>query len=212
VVLRLSFAPKLWSEVSTVNRDFDQVIQRLMAAHTCWMFEPRQVVDRGVTCVRRVLVSGGFEFLLQAPSASEAFGLWDYDVIAMRRETEKGEAVGVPMTDHVLVYPPGSVCDGAVAVLIKVAAYRRLAEYEKAVINLAWKKIGVGRTVRRLVWLNDIILYMPRKLGETVIAEAVEDMGDALESAGVGRVLTDLYELRRVREMAGKFGESVVGA
>lgn len=213
MVLKLRLAPKFWREVSAVRGDFDQVIQRLMVDHECLLFEARVVEDCGVNCVRRVLASGGFEFLLQKPLLSEALGFWDYDVIAMRRESEKREVVGVQVTDQVLVYTPANVCDGAVAVVVKVAVYRRLPDYDKAAINLAWRRIAVGRTLHRVVWQNDVMFYMPRKVGEreSVIAEAVGDMGEALERVGAGRVLTDVYELRRVREMASKYGESVAG-
>ena len=77
-MLRLRFDVGLWSKVSAVREDFDKVIERLVATHGCSLLEPRPVVVRGTVatcCLRCVLVSGGYEFLLQRPR--EGLGEWD---------------------------------------------------------------------------------------------------------------------------------------
>lgn len=70
-------------------------------------------------------------------------------------------------------------------------------------------KIRKGRSVQRISWKDDVILYLTGTSNEAGGIEAVEDMNDFLESIGVGRVISDPYELRRIGEMAVKFGETL---
>jgi hypothetical protein len=206
--LLLRFSEALWEKVSRRQLDFDQAVTRFLQSTACWMLEePELVVDGKVGTVagriRHVIVAGGFEFRLRRPDC----GWWDWDIVDLMPAVER-EVAGVRIEDQIAVYKPQDVYRGEVAFVIKRRNYRNLALHLKAPISLAWNKIRQGRDVRRVFWNDDVIfLLTPKRHSPSMTEDGVNELKEALESVDAGCVITDQYELTRLRKIAQSFGE-----
>jgi hypothetical protein len=233
VVLVLRIAPQLWAKVSVRQPDFDRTVQRFMDGGVCWMFDqPHLEVDRksGTASgrVRHVIETSNYEFLLEKPTVPGAE--WDYDIVHLQPATSK-EGAGAELRDEILVYKPENApakrdnVDPIVrqltepdrsgvrqefAIVVKTARFKPLASYLKAPINLAWHRVRRGRTYQRVFWGDDVIflLTVNRSEPNPSTVQDEQNLQDALESVDAGRIITDPYELKRIREMAAKFGDN----
>jgi hypothetical protein len=238
MVLRLRIAPALWAKVNRHQPDFDRTVERFMRDGASWMFNsPELEVSNGFTRgrIRHTIVTEGYEFLLERPADKNAD--CNYDVIHVRpRESSKPSELvqSARIIDQITVYKPDNaprVPEGVdplilhltrpdqhgvrqeFAFIIKIKNYKPLAPHLKAPINLAWKRIKEGRTVQRVFWEDDVIFLITQN-PTAKHASTLEDetnLRDALESVDAGRIITDPYELKKIREMAAKFGEMVSG-
>jgi hypothetical protein len=237
MVLRLRVSPELWAKVSPRQPDFDQTVQKFMNGGVCWILtQPSLQVDQksGTASdkIRHVIETSNYEFQLEKPRISGAE--WDYDIIHLQSATLK-EGKGAQLQDEIVVYKPENAparrdhVDPLVrrlvepdrngvrqefAIVIKTARYKPLASHLKAPINLAWQRVKMGRTYQRIFWGDDVIFL----LTITPTATRISTLGDEeklnheLESVDAGRVITDPYELKRIREMAANYGDTPEGA
>jgi hypothetical protein len=210
MVLRLRISEALWARLSKLQKDFDQVVQQFLDGSTCWMFdEPELRIDKsaGVATGRisHVIVAEDCEFRLEKPNG--IMGV-DYDLVGLRPRSE-GIGSGTEVKERILVCKPDGVFSGDVAVVIKTGNFKRLAAHLKATINLAWRRLLKDREVRRLFLDGDVLFYLTPNDDASMVEETFEDLNDALVSVDAGRVIRDPYELRRIREMAVKFGETL---
>jgi hypothetical protein len=192
---------------------------------------PELEVSNGLTRgrIRHTILTEGYEFLLEKPADKNAD--WSYDIMLLRPRgaSKPSELVRFArIIDQITVYKPDSAPrapEGAdpmvlnltkpdstgvrqeFAFVIKTRNYKPLAAYLKAPINLAWKKIKEGRTVQRVFWEEDVIFLLTRNTDHASTLEDEANLQDVLESVGAGRVITDPYELKKIREMAAKFGD-----
>jgi hypothetical protein len=206
VALRLRMSPALWGKVSRRQPDFDRTLETFLRGVECRIIEePDLVVNRQARVasgtVRHVITAERFELRLSRPD-----GWWDWDVEDLFPRVER-DVLGALIEDQITVYAPDAVYCGEFAILVKTGRYRQLPDYDQVPINLAWNEIRKGRNVQRLFWKDDVIFYLPSN-GEEEKA-AVDNMNDVLQRVSVGQVITDPYELRRIREMAVKFGETL---
>jgi hypothetical protein len=200
----------MWARVSTRQPSFDQTLETFLSGVECYMIEePELVVERdkgtGVAAgtVRHVIAAESFELRLRKPD-----GWWEWDLVELLPAKHR-DGQRVRVEDEFVVYKPDGVFRDEVAFVID-RSYRKLAGYLKAPIGLAWRRIVRGREVRRVFWEDDVIfLLTPTSGGVPVFEGAEDDMNEALESVGAGRVITDPYELRKIREMAVRFGETL---
>jgi hypothetical protein len=233
MVLVLRIAPSMWAKVSVRQPGFDRTVQKFMDAGVCWMFDqPRLAVDRksGTASgrVRHVIEANGYEFLLEKPCVPGAE--WDYDIVHLQPATGK-EGNGAKLEDEIVVYKPENApakrdhVDPIVrrlaepdrngirqefAIVVKTARFKPLAGYLKAPINLAWQRVRRGRTYQRVFWGDDVIflLTIDRNAPNPSTVQDEQNLQDALESVDAGGLITDPYELKRIREMAAKFGDN----
>jgi hypothetical protein len=210
----LRFSEALWEKVSRRRPDFDRVVTRFLQSVECWMFEePELVVDgkvgTAVGTIRGVIVAGGFEFRLRRPEC----GWWDWDIVDLMPAVER-EVAGVRIEDQIVIYKPQDVYRGEVAFVVKRRNYRNMALHLKAPISLAWNKIRQGRDVRRVFWNDDVIFLLTPKRQDIIsmTEDEVNELKEALESVDAGCVITDQYELIRIRKMVQKFGEDPTAA
>ncbi len=233
MVLVLRIAPAMWAKVSVRQPSFDRTVQKFMEGGVCWMFDqPSLEVDRKSATasgsVRHVIEANGYEFLLEKPCVPGAE--WDYDIVHLQPATLK-QGNRAKFEDEIVVYklenapakrdhvdpivrrlaePDRNGIRQEFAILVKTARFKPLASYLKAPINLAWQRVRRGRTYRRTFWGDDVIFLLTRNPNapnpSTVQDE--ENLQDALESVDAGRIITDPYELKRIREMAAKFGDT----
>jgi hypothetical protein len=178
--------------------------------------------------IRHVIEANGYEFLLEKPCVPG--GEWNYDVIHLQPVTLK-EGRGAKLQDGIVVYKPDEAparqdrVDPFVrrlvepdrngvrqefAIVVKIARFKPLASYLKAPINLAWQRVKRGRTYQRIFWGGDVIflLTIDRNAPNPSTLQDEQNLQDALESVDAGRIITDPYELKKVREMAAKFGDN----
>lgn len=207
--LELRFSEALWEKVSRRQPDFDRAVTRFLETVECWMFEePELVVDGKVGTaagtIKRVIVAGGFEFRLHRPEC----GWWNWDIVDLMPAVER-DVAGVRIEDQIVIYKPQDVYRGEVAFVIKRRNYRSMALHLKAPISLAWNKIRQGRDVRRVFWNDDVIFLLTPKRHDilSMAEDGVNELKEALESVDAGCVITDQYELTRIRKMMRKFGE-----
>jgi hypothetical protein len=175
-----------------------------MRGKACWIFEePSVQVNRRN---KRFLAVEDFEFELET---SVSGSVWDYDVVSLRPRSDR-DGCGVRVDEQVEVYKPEDACRNEFAFVIKTKTYRNLAPHLKAPINLAWRKAKEGRDVLRVFWNDDVIFYFPlrfEKLGN--VEDVTRALDEALQSVGAGCIISDPYELKRLREMSLKFGQTV---
>jgi hypothetical protein len=207
-VLWLRVSPTLWTKVSRRQPSFDRTLEAFLRGVECYMIEePELVVDKearvAAGSVRHVIAAEGFELRLRQPD-----GWWDWDIVELLPRVER-DVSGRWIDDQITVSAPEAVYYGEVAVLIKTRRYRQLPDYDQVPVNLAWNRLRKGRSVQRIFWKDDVIFYLTCKREETSSVEAVGDINDALQKVSVGQAITDPYELRRIREMAVKFGETL---
>ena len=233
MVLVLRIAPELWAKVSLRQPDFDQTVQKFMDGGVCWMFDqPSLEVDRksgtALGKIRHVIETSDYEFLLEKPCVPGAE--WNYDIIRLQPATLK-EGKGAKLEDEIVVYKPETAptqreyVDPFIrrlvepdrngirqefAIVIKTARFKPLAGYLKAQINLAWQRVRMGRTCQRVFWGDDVIFLLTAMPTATRIStlEDEENLNRELESVDAGRVITDPYELKKIREMAAKYGDT----
>lgn len=182
--------------------------------------------------IRHIIVTEGYEFLLERPADKNAD--WNYDILHLRpREASKPSELvqSARIIDPIIIYKPDNAprapegVDPLIlhltrldqqgvreefAFIIKTPHYKELAPHLKAPINLAWKKIKEGRRVQRVFWEDDVIFLVTRNPTSNHVSNLEDEtnLQDALESVGAGRIITDPYELKRIREMAAKFGDN----
>jgi hypothetical protein len=211
LVLRLRFAPELWKRVSRRLPELDRAVESFLASVECLMVEePELVVDEKAAAasgrVRRAIFAGGFEFRLRRPDA----GWWDWDIVGLL-PAAKRDAQGVRVEDQIVVLKPDRAFPGEVAFVINKRIYRKIAPHMRAPIGLAWHRIRQGRDARRVFWNHDVIFLLTPNLDSSFHGgeDGVANLKEALESTGAGCVITDPYELQRIREMVAKFGETL---
>ena len=235
MVLTLRMAPALWARVSPRQPDFDRTVERFMREGSSWMINsPELEVSNGLARgrIRHIIVTEGYEFLLERPADKNAD--WNYDILHLRpREASKPSELvqSARIIDQIAVYKPDNAprapegVDPMIlnltkpdptgvrqefAFIIKIRNYKPLAPYLKAPINLAWKKIKEGRQVKRVFWEDDVIFLVTRNPTSNRVSNTEDEINlqDALESVDAGTLITDPYELKRIREMAAKFGDT----
>jgi hypothetical protein len=182
--------------------------------------------------IRHIIVTEGYEFLLESPADKNAD--WNYDILHLRpREASKPNELvqSARIIDSIIIYKPDNAprapegVDPLIlhltrpdqhgvreefAFIIKTPHYKELAPHLKAPINLAWNKIKEGRRVQRVFWEDDVIFLVTRNPTSNHVSNLEDEtnLQDALESADAGRIITDPYELKKIREMAAKFGDN----
>lgn len=224
MVLRLRISPEVWSAATEVDPNFDQTIQKHLNG-VCWLFSEERPVYDGLTgaCrftgVYQMVATANFQFYLEKPKVLHAG--WDYDIVFFSRIKKFDRCVAIAgreVQDEIVVLAPGqgilaqSAVLAEVGFIVKTHEYRQLASHLKAPINLAWGKIRKGRTTQR-VFYGDDVLFLLKNKDSTQAGPASDNdlMDEALRDVGVGRVITDPYELRKLREMIDKFGETMSG-
>jgi hypothetical protein len=231
MVLTLRIAPALWAKVSVRQPEFDQTVQKFMDEGVCWMCDQPSLQRKSGTAsgkIRHVIEANGYEFLLEKPCVPGAE--WNYDVIHLQPVTLK-EGRGAKLQDEIVVYKPDEAparqdrVDPFVrrlvepdrngvrqefAIVVKAARFKPLASYLKAPINLAWQRVRMGRTYQRIFWGDDVLFLLTAMPAATRVStvEDEENLNRELESVDAGRVITDSYELKKIREMAAKFGDT----
>jgi hypothetical protein len=97
-----------------------------------------------------------------------------------------------------------------VAVAVK-SKYRKLAEYLKAPITLAWMRLARGRTIRaaRYGETTLFILTVDPAAREVGSITDEQNLHEALADADAGAVITDHYELQLALRLVGKFGARI---
>jgi hypothetical protein len=206
MVLRLRISPTLWQKVSRRQPCFDQTLETFLRGVEChFIEEPDLVVNKqaGVAAgtIRHIIAAEKFELRLTRPD-----GWWDWDIVDLLPRLERN-VMGALIKDQINVYAPEAVYRGELAILLRIGKYRQLPDYDQVPINLAWNQIRKGRNVQRLFWKDDVIFYLASNGEEAEVA--VNEMNEVLERVSVGRVITDTYEMRRIRELAVKFGETL---
>lgn len=234
MVLMLRMAPALWARVSPRQPDFDRTVERFMRDGASWMINsPELEVSGGLTRgrIRHTIFTQGYEFLLEKPAEKNAD--WNYDIIHLRpREPSKPSELvqSARIIDQITVYKPDQAprapagvdpivmnmarpdCNGVrqeFAFIVKTPHYKQLAPHLKAPINLAWKQIKEGRRVQRVFWEDDVIFLLTRSADHASTLEDEVNLQDVLESVDAGRIITDPYELKKIREMVSKFGDAL---
>lgn len=233
MALTLRIAPELWAKISPNQPGFDRTVEQFMRGGGSWMINsPELKVADGKAHgrIRHMILTEGYEFLLEKPLDKNAD--WDYDIIHLKPKTDKtgADMQASQINDQIDVYKPENAPrartgvdpmllhltaprDGIrqeFAFIIKTKNYKPLAPHLKAPINLAWRKIKEGRTVQRVFWEDDVIFLLTRKPLPAHASTTVDEQNlqDALESVDAGTIITDPYEIKKIREMATKFGDN----
>lgn len=231
MVLTLRIAPALWAKVSRRQPDFDLKVETFMEVGVSWMVSrPDLKVENGLAqgSIRHTILTEGYEFQLEKPSVPGAE--WDYDITQLQPATSKG-GDSARLEEEIVVYKPENApahrdhVDPYVrrlsepdrngirqefAIVLKTARFKSLASYLKAPINSAWHRVKMGRTYRRVFWGEDVIFLLSTDPAATRMStlEDEENLNRELESVDAGRIITDPYELKKIREMAAKFGDN----
>lgn len=225
LVMRVRLSPEFWEAASEAVPTFNEILQKHLNSDVCWLFQQEDPwYDNAdhewkFQGVYQMLATSKYKLYLQQPPMSNA--PWDYDVVfflpVKNRDLTKAvtgrkldEEIVVLIPEKVLPPPKPDPAAAELAFVIRTSKYKALASYLKAPINLAWRKIKQGRQVKRVFWENDVIFYLtidPKAAKVSTVEDAV-NLNDALVDADAGRVITDEYELAKIREMADKFGDT----
>ena len=225
-MLRLRLSPEFWEAASEAVPTFDEILQKHLNTEVCRLFRQEDPWYDGVDRewkfqgVYQMLATSRYKLYLEQPAVSNA--QWNYDVVFFLRVKDRDLAealAGTELNDKVVVLVPGrglpvqqvepNPAITEVAFVIRTSKYKPLATYLKAPINLAWGKIKQGRQVKRFFWEDSVIFYLTIDPNTKVSAlEDAANLNDALEDVGAGRVINDPYELRKIREMAAKYGDT----
>jgi hypothetical protein len=178
--------------------------------------------------MEQLIGNGRCKVVLQVPNLQERG--WDFDITDyhhLNKWDRSDLLMGRELAEEVLVLSPEQVAFEndtglemecvplEIGVVISTAEYHRLAGHLKIVISLAWRKLKQGRLVKR-VFDREWALFLltlepgdPEKLRGASRGIDVAKMEDALAETGVGRVVTDNYEIKRLRDMTENFGETL---
>lgn len=228
MVLKVRLSPEVWEAASEAVPNFNETLQRQMNSCVCWLFRQRDpVYDTGDRMWKfqgeyQMLATDRFKYYLEKPT--EVGAQWNYDIVFFQRMKKHDRAAaiaGKEINDEIAVLVPGQGLEeptkivptgsmAEVAFVVKSSKYRPLASYLKAPINMAWSKIKVGRQIKRIFWEDALVFYLTVDPNATIVSTAKDaaNLNDALEEVGVGRVMDDPYELKKVREMAAKYGDT----
>ena len=224
-MLKVRLSPEFWEAASEAVPTFNEILQNHLNSDVSWLFQQEDPWYDNVNHewkfqgVYQMLATSRYKLYLQQPPVSNA--PWDYDVVfflpVKNRDLTKAvtrrkldEEIVVLIPEKVLPQPKPDPTAAELAFVIRTSKYKPLAGYLKAPINLAWRKIKQGRQVKRIFWEDDVIFYLTID-PNAVKVSTVEDAGNlngALEDVGAGRVINDPYELRKIREMAAKYGDT----
>jgi hypothetical protein len=219
LTLRLRIVPRVWVRAIEADAHFDCTVETYMNAGACWIFNPPPLVGPKVA---HLIETGNFRFWLAKPTEPGAD--WHYDIIHVQRlrpEDHTERSVGAQIDTDIAVTPPSAGKavrldeetqqhpTDQIIFYLRVADYRKLPEHERVPITLAYCSARQGRDARRLWWMEDRIFVLTADGSAPTVSRAAENLGEMLEAAGVGRLLTDPYEVKRVLELADKFGENL---
>jgi hypothetical protein len=222
MVLTLRIAPALWAKVSGRQPEFDKTLASYLNRNVCWLFkQPDRRYDREARewrtfGLRFLLATGEFKFFLQ-PAMRDASDGYDITFLQRLSKNDRYDALdGTEVNDEVVVFPPlppipsqpQPVQPREIAFVIKPLQYKTLASHLKAPINLAWGKVRIGRTTQR-VFHGDDVLFLLKAKDSAQVGQTSDLLDEALCDAGVGRAINDPYELKKLRELIDKFGETV---
>jgi hypothetical protein len=174
---------------------------------------------------RRMVRTDRHKLMLDVPNVPDR--TWDYDITDLDSidDGERQEFAESQEINEVIVLSPdqaafenetGVDMDTVpleIGVAVQATEYRRSADHLKTVVGWAWQRLKRGRTVKRVFWDKEWVLFLfsldPEKINEASKGADLMLMEDALREAGVGKVISDNYELKRLREMVEKFGGPV---
>jgi hypothetical protein len=230
--VRLRISPELWAKED--DPTLHMYLQRSMTGTCSMIIQPKRSYDQRSGVWRegpaQLIVRGdGYKLLLEVPNVQDR--KWDFDIVDFGRVDKRDRSdllQGRELAEEVIILSPEQLAFetengfemGSVPVevgfAINAPEFNRLAWHLKSPINWAWHKLKRGRLVRRVFdhdgWVLFFLWLDPNhldRLRETSTGEDVLVMQDALAEAGVGRIVTDNYELQRLREMTEKFGEAL---
>jgi hypothetical protein len=87
------------------------------------------------------------------------------------------------------------------AVEIHPKKYWELAGYLKAPLNMAWGKLKAERRVRKTTWEGVVLMHFTGPSPSLQENKLLEQLDASLTDTGVGRVINDPYEVRKIREL-----------
>lgn len=219
MVLTLRIAPLLWAKVSRRQPEFDRTLAFYLNQSVCWLFKQPdgrydgEAREWGTFGSRFLITTGEFKLYLR-PARPGAGCSYDITFLKPLDKNDRCDVLaGTEIDDEVVVLPPepptqSPPCEAAF--LIRTLPYKTLAPHLKAPINLAWGKVRKGRTTRRVFHEDDVLFLL--KTTDSAHAAPTSDLDlldEALRDAGVGRVINDPYELKKLRELIDKFGENL---